>query len=130
MIHVSRADYLRLGHSAIPEDRFGELASRAGLYASARTLGRVGWSASPVRGKRTGLEERNMRGARALADLFHRDEAAVGLTGAAIISFANEGYRETYEGGAKAGSAGTLARRLDRILRAFFSPEQLSRLAE
>ena len=129
MIHVTREMYRARGFDALPENRFDELIARAGLYAQEQTLGRVRWSFSPIRRKRfDGLTERNIRGICSLADLFFRNEAAVGENGAAIIAFANEGYRETYEGGARVGSTDLFQRRLNTILQAYFSQEQLSRL--
>ena len=127
MIHVTRGMYLERGHSALPEDRFAEFMNRAGLYAQELTMGRLAWSFKPVGKKLDVLGERNALGICALADLFYRFEAAVGIGGAAIVAFANEGYRETYEGGSRAGSSDAFNRRLQAILAAFFEPWQLCR---
>ena len=130
MIHVTRETYLELGHTALPPERFGEFINRAGLYAQEQTLGRVRWSFKPLKKKGMDeLAERNARGICALADLFYQFEAAVGIGGAAIVAFANEGYRETYEGGSRAGSSNAFQRRLQAALQAFFTQGQLCRRA-
>ena len=128
MIHVTREMYQARGFDALPDNRVEELITRAGLYAQEQTLGRVQWSFVPLKKKRYDkLTERNIRGICSLADLFFRNEAAVGENGAAIIAFANEGYRETYEGGARVGSTDLFLRRLNTAMQAYFSQEQLSR---
>ena len=129
MTAVTREQYLAFGHSALPPARFDEFAHRAGLYARERTFGRFGWPPGDGASDDPELLERNLRGVCALADLFFRSEAAVGIGGAAITSFANEGYRETYESDARAGSGDLHERRLKTALAAFFSPAQLSRRA-
>jgi len=122
--------YTERGFSAIPEDRFNVFISRAGLYVQEQTLNRLTWTfkpPSPALAEFTDLEESNIRGICDLAELFFRSEAAVGENGAAIISFTNEGYREVYEGGARGGSGELFQRRLNTILQAYFTAEQLSR---
>ena len=128
MIHVTREMYLARDFNALPPGRFEEFITRAGFYVQEQTLGRVKWSFKPMKKKRHDeLTERNIRGICSLADLFYRFEAAVGIGGAAIVAFANEGYRETYEGGSRAGSSDAYQRRLQAVIQAFFTQEQLCR---
>ena len=133
MINVTYEMYAARGFGALNERNFDAYINRAGLYAQARTLGRVEWSfGPPAKRKRRkrglgNLEERNARGICELADLFYRFEAAVSDNGAAIISYRNEGISETFEGGAREGSGDSFHRRLSGIMRAYFAPEQLSR---
>lgn len=142
--------YETLGFSAIPEDRFAVFINRAGFYVQERTLGRCRWgltehpppsnadASSPYETRKDVVENipnelngtlksRNILGICEIADLFFRSEAAVGENGAAIISFSNEGYRETYEGSARGGSLDLFSLRLTNIMAAYFSVEQLSR---
>lgn len=134
--------YEARGYSAIPVDRFKTFITRAGLFAQEKTLGRVKWSfASQTEPTQEDypdynidefedafdLREQNIHGICTLADLYFRSEAAVGESGATLISFINEGYHETYEGLAQGGYIELLNHRLSSILFAHFSAEQLSR---
>lgn len=140
-IHITYEMYTGRGFTALDEDRFSLYITRAGLYIQEITFGRITWLFSPPSipdggedatpppiGVFDDLTERNIRGICDLADLFFRNEAAISPeTGAAIISFTNEGYRETYEGGARAGSGTLFDSRLERILQTYFTTAQLSR---
>jgi hypothetical protein len=131
-LHVTYEQYLAMGYSAVPENTFTTLISRAGLYAETITLGRARWSYTPLPDQDdapevAALRERNMRGICELADLYHRSEAAVGENGAAIIAFTNEGYRETYESGSRGQGVVLLQYRLATIINAFFTTAQRSR---
>jgi hypothetical protein len=130
--HITYEMYRDFGFSAVPEDRFSQLITRAGLYAEEQTLGRIKWAFKPVivdydDYEDEELAERNMRGICEIAELFFRNEAAVGETGAAIIHFSNEGYSETYEGGAREQGQNLFHERMTRILFAYFTQAQLSR---
>ena len=128
-INITKDMYTDRGFEAIPDSKFQLLITRAGLFIQEQTLGRLEWSFAPIvyPDPMDALLERNIRGICDLAELFFRNEAAIGENGAAIISFSNEGYREVYEGGARAGSMDSFTSRLSNILVSYFSTEQLSR---
>jgi len=128
-IHITREMYEDRGFSAIPESSFRTFITRAGYFIQEQTLKRVLWSIVPITVDEPldEVKERNIYGICELAELFFRSEAAVGENGAAIISFANEGYREVYEAGTRSGSSSLFEGRLSRIMSAYFTTEQLSR---
>lgn len=139
-IHITYEMYRGRGFFALDEDRFPMYIRRAGKFVESITFGRIKWVHTPpstpdVEGEATpppievfdDPKESNILGICELAELFFRNEAAVGENGASIISFTNEGYRETYEGGARAGSGTLFDSRLERILQAYFTIGQLSR---
>jgi len=48
-LHVTLNMYLTRGFSTIPEDRFVEYITRAGLYVQHSTMGKIVWSFTPIK---------------------------------------------------------------------------------